>query len=350
MRARAGAGILALTAAAVLLAAAACGGAEPASAAPFELAFSALTEEGAGPALFLADRDGGRATRVSEAGEAVRGIEWSPDGSRLAYAACEDEGGERCTIFTVAAAGGERVRLGEGSAPHWSPDGRRIAFVKSRGGARELYVTDSDRDAPRQKTVTLEDGDGGGVTASAADPWSRDGRFLAVTRLEGGEASEVLLVRGDGQWESRVSGELEEAAFLGWSPDGEKLLLAGRRGGGRPQLFLVGSDGAGLRAVGERFIQGLATVRAAWSADGALIAVASQEGVVVLDAATFEVRWAAGGACEGAGGIEWTSAQAVWFTRGCDGGERALVERDFSEGTEQRTAGVSALEFAVRPD
>lgn len=326
-----------------------CGRPVPAAVAPYEVAYTATGGDGAAE-LFLADLDGGRARRVSGAGEDVSGLEWSPDGERLAYATCEGESSQRrCTLYTVAADGSDRQRLGEGAWPHWSPDGRRIAFVKPRGGVDELYVTDRDRDAPRLKTAGLEGGAAGGGVVVTASPWSPDGRMLAVTRrLEGGGGSEAVLVRGDGQLESRVGGELTGAVFGGWSPDGGAMLLLGALGGGNRQLFVAASDGSGLRAAVEAPGERSEGTRTAWSPDGALIAIASEGGVAVLDAATLELRLLASGACEGAGGVEWASAATIWFTRGCDERGRVLVERDFSTGTE-RAMPIAALEFARRP-
>lgn len=72
--------------------------------------------------LWLANADGTEQRRlVARAG--VTSADWSPDGSRLVYAA-------NGTLWTVSVDGtDERGPLGRGSAPAWSPDGTRIAFA-----------------------------------------------------------------------------------------------------------------------------------------------------------------------------------------------------------------------------
>jgi len=322
-----------------------CAGAEPGATVQYDLAYTAMTDEGE-PALYLADREGRQQARqISTRGEAVSGLEWSPDGERLAFAVCEDDDGERCTMYTVAASGEDQQRLGEGAAPHWSADGRRIAFVKAWGQAGELYLTDSDRDAPRRKTLAGAEGDGG-VVPSEASPWSPDGRMLAVTRrLEGADGSAVVLLGGDGQAATRVAGDLEGAVFDGWSPDGARMLLFGRPGGGGRQLYVAAADGSGARTVAEA-PGAPSKVSAAWSADGRRVVLASEGGVSVIEADSLEARVVMRGECAGEDGVAWGSRGTVWFTRGCDEGTRVLVEADVATGTE-RTVAVSAVEFAV---
>ena len=79
--------------------------------------------------LWVMNRDGTDKHRIWGSDEVghVHGLQWSPDGTRLAF---ESPGSN----VAVIDADGSELSLGiiRGSDPHWSPDGSRIAFVEIR--------------------------------------------------------------------------------------------------------------------------------------------------------------------------------------------------------------------------
>ncbi|MEX1263166.1 MAG: hypothetical protein WEE66_04390 [Actinomycetota bacterium] len=154
---------------------------------------------------------------------------WSPDGTRLAFAA--PEGAPEGSLDTVDVRSGERSLLArlpnedwdltEGVL--WSPDGAHIAVLirKASNEAGRLYVMDADGSNIR---VVADDYDPLGVA------WSPDG-----TRLAFGEGSEA-----DGDVRIRVAtmdgaapAEIGSVPFFGctynyectltWSPDGSQI-------------------------------------------------------------------------------------------------------------------------------
>jgi Tol biopolymer transport system component len=81
-------------------------------------------------ALWLVSRDlKGARKLVTYRNDTLSGISWTPDGRQIAYSALD---GDRMQIFTVGVAGGQPVRVTDGSGnymhPRVSPDGRWIAF------------------------------------------------------------------------------------------------------------------------------------------------------------------------------------------------------------------------------
>jgi Tol biopolymer transport system component len=79
--------------------------------------------------LWIVSRDGQHLTRVvNYPSETYGGIDWTPDGNTLVYAALE---GSHMQIFSIARIGGVPHRLSDGKGnyltPRVSPDGRWIA-------------------------------------------------------------------------------------------------------------------------------------------------------------------------------------------------------------------------------
>ena len=135
--------------------------------------------------LFTVPAAGGTATAVPGAGDGYTG-DWSPDGSKIVFAAIGDAANEDSGPLTVVDRSGARTPLGvTGYSPAWSPDGSTIAYAT---------VTARDSDASR-----------GHDTAQIATVPATGGtqRVLAPTRP--GSAPTV-------------------AEYPAWLPDGESLV------------------------------------------------------------------------------------------------------------------------------
>lgn len=109
---------------------------------------------------------------------------WSPDGSRIAFAA-SDFPGLPAAIALIDPDGQNYYPLaGTGTSditPAWSPDGERIAFVSFARGDNDLFVMTPAGEGVTQLTVS---------TANDVEPaWSPDGRCLifASDRGAGGD-------------------------------------------------------------------------------------------------------------------------------------------------------------------
>jgi dipeptidyl aminopeptidase/acylaminoacyl peptidase len=100
--------------------------------------------------LFLVDVASGKSTQLTSGDISVSDVQWSPDGSELAFAASvgEDRDLTACSsVFVVPADGGEPVQLTPATsllaAPTWSPDGEHLVVCgqeRFRTGFSSLFV------------------------------------------------------------------------------------------------------------------------------------------------------------------------------------------------------------------
>ena len=161
-----------------------------------------------------------------DGGASESGLDWSPDGSRIAYSYLQRAG---WTIAVVDSDGTGEHDVAPGHEPRWSPDGSSIAF--SGANHDGVFVMNADGSGVRQ------------ISANGAGPaWSPDGKRLAFTN-----AGVLYVVNADGSGVRPLVSSGPYARDSDWSPDGSRIAFAGQIGNGG--LWIVNSDGTGLRQV-----------------------------------------------------------------------------------------------------
>ena len=182
--------------------------------------------------------DGAVMTRVAGTAAAESAAAWR--GGEVVYTA-ETAAGDS-DIWSADAAGGDRRDLTARpglfeEAPAFSPDGTMIAYAAQQPeGGRRIVVADSDGRGPRTLVPPgTRDSD------DDTDPaWSPDGTQLAFTRSDSDGYGRILLLRvadaqllGEVAMPEHLDGTDREPA---WSPDGGRLALA-RSAQPRPSIL-----------------------------------------------------------------------------------------------------------------
>jgi Tol biopolymer transport system component len=206
--------------------------------------------------------------RSSDAGDLVRvtttpadsfddGYGYSPDGSRILYARFDSS--NHGTLFSVKPDGSDPVELSPPalSVAHldffdrvgadWSPDSSRVAFAAIKSGGRfttALFVVGADGTGLRQIAPS-------GVGALSAQ-WSPNAdliAFASCTSPRNCGIPQAWVVHPDGTGLRQVTRPVDGAIFWTpvWSPDSTKLLIDREdRHNHQTSLWTVNTDGSGV--------------------------------------------------------------------------------------------------------
>ena len=183
--------------------------------------------------LFTVKPDGSGGIQVTDVGLAEESFEWSPDGSRIAFAG---RGPDNKDIFVVNPDGSGLTDLSEAFPlnpyypipysyldrdPTWSPDGSRIAFVRDDRRGIGVYVMNDDG-SEKRPAIALS------LCDQVKDPkWSPVGSDVLFECDRSEDSWGIFVVDVD-------TGQVK------WSPDGSKLLFT-RRFERRRAVVLLGT-------------------------------------------------------------------------------------------------------------
>ncbi|NJD18817.1 MAG: hypothetical protein FIA95_05990, partial [Gemmatimonadetes bacterium] len=172
----------------------------------------------------------GEKTQVTSSAWRARYQAFSPDGKWLAYVSDE---GAREELWVAELATGGRRRISEHDSYKddnflWSPDSRRIAFV----AANRLF----EADVASARVSELGYHQNRGYNLSTYSP---DGRWLAYTRTDVDENTDVHLFEIAGRSEVNVTRDPFRDSGGALTPDGAQLVFLSNRDGGVSHLFAV---------------------------------------------------------------------------------------------------------------
>jgi Tol biopolymer transport system component/serine/threonine protein kinase len=244
---------------------------------------------------------------------------WSPHGHRIAYwNSYQESSSSQRDILTVAAAGGEPVRVTDDPAldwnPVWAPDGRSLYFSSDRGGSLNLWRVAIDevsgRVLGRPQPVTVPSQAAGHMSFSADGSRMVFGSLLNLSNVErvsfdsttgrvqgkpqpvtsgarvyvgpnaspdggwvamtggSGVVEDLFIVGSDGTRLKQLTNDPYTDRFPQWSPDGSQIAFQSNRSG-RPEIWTMAPDGSPPRQLSELRSTAMAPL---WSPDGSRIA------------------------------------------------------------------------------
>lgn len=187
------------------------------------------------PELFLG-RPGAEPTPLVANGRMVSGVDFSPDGRRIAYSVAD---GEAAEIWVANADGSSPVKVTDtkyflNSSPSWSPDGKRLAFVSNRGGSPQIYVMNADGSDPKRLTFQ------GNYNQTPA--WSPRGDLIAFTARDERNAFDLFTVEVATGKVKRLTQDAKNNEEPSFSPNGRLILFTSTRLGSK-SLFVMTFDG-----------------------------------------------------------------------------------------------------------
>lgn len=148
------------------------------------------------------------------------GLDWSPDGRRIAVAALRS--GRNVVQILDARKGWIRKtidpRLDALSNPAWSSDGRFIAFRGLLDGRSDLWLHDLETNETRRLTDDAADDD--------EPAFSPDGRFIAFTSDRGGDGRDIWTLELATGTLRRVTDDPADDTRPSWGGAGDSAVLA----------------------------------------------------------------------------------------------------------------------------
>jgi Tol biopolymer transport system component len=199
--------------------------------------------------LFTIRPDGTGERQITRADGDALGPDWSPDGSRIAFALNE------CSVAVINADGsglsdltGPKPREICEGAPAFTPDGQRLVFVHYDDKTNVESIQSMDLSGGDRRLITGRQGAGRG------DPdVSPDGNTITFVRLKKEHELQALFaVHPDGSGLRQLTPYSWEVAIKhDWSPDGKRIVLTTNADFVRPRssanVVTIRPDGSSLR-------------------------------------------------------------------------------------------------------
>ena len=195
-------------------------------------------------------------------------VQVSPDGKRVAYTRASGDimvDGDRNEIWLIDVASGKQTPLGVpgSSRPRWSPDGSRLAYAARAEGQK-----------PQIAVRWMDTGTTATITALPESPsdmaWSPDGRTIGFTMFEPGEPAKLgtPATKPDG---AKWADPIKVIGAVRYRADGAGYLRPGYT-----HVFVVPADGGAARQLtfGD-YDDGRGV---SWSADGRRLLIAASRG------------------------------------------------------------------------
>ena len=176
--------------------------------------------------LMVVNIDGSDQRQVNPPGTKVvatvrsgRPMDWSPDGSRIAFAAIEgDLNAGRSSVFVVPASGGTPVRLGDAEdwavSVDWAPTGEQLLSGDRTGGVESIWTIDATTGERTDLWTSASD------DQACCGTWSPDGALILFERGPAG-ARDLWTMRPDGSIVEQITRSAADYVWYSWAAASE---------------------------------------------------------------------------------------------------------------------------------
>jgi TolB protein len=188
--------------------------------------------------LWEMDYDGANAQQLTHLRSESLTPRFSPDGSEIAFTCFEPYRGVTSAQICLYSMALKRVMHfprspGTNASPAWSPDGRELAFMSSRHGDPEIWVSDSGGGHAKQLTFTRH-------SVNTSPVWNpKSGQQIVFVSDRGGLPG-LYMMNSDGSNVEKI--DLPDMGYVvdpTWSPNGQLLAFSWRRPAGNYDLYVM---------------------------------------------------------------------------------------------------------------
>ena len=201
------------------------------------------SDSGGNNAIWFIDPDGGdpRSILKIEGAPLSWGLEWSPDGSQIAF---HSQVESNVDIYVMNGDGENLKRLtnheGEDSWPTWHPGGRRLAFASDRDGNLEIHVINLGGEVLENLTND--------PAPDTQPTWSPDGLRIAFATKRGKSLGDIWVMEANGNNPRNLTNTRGKEIQPKWSPNGQWIVWSSQRNG-NGDIFVMNPDGENLRQI-----------------------------------------------------------------------------------------------------
>lgn len=194
------------------------------------LAFTSIENYSGSYALYVRRMSDERSLQLTAKSAPAARIAWSPDSQRIAFLRQIVPGGPLHQVFIIPATGGGEKLVGEAvGGLDWSPDGQSLAITdrSEPQASTEIYLLTIDgKFRKRLTTLPL------GSDSFDHDPrFSPDGRSIAFIREHSPNNSDILLLDLASGRLVALARQQADVRSLQWSVDGRELFFLSRQSG-----------------------------------------------------------------------------------------------------------------------